>query len=230
MNCLFCNKPLSKAQIYEYERGKSKGTCSRKCGGLLHNYGNINNLPKYNDDKRILYLKTCIVCKNKFETTVKSQGCCNQKCGGVLTSIRMTLKNPMINKETRLKVSKTLKKIKHKPKIQGGNGRGNTKYQELLLNKLNKIDNSFLTEFIFKTKEYNKDKIYPYHYKIDIASELHKIAIEIDGLSHRCLKIKECDKKKEKLLSLAGWKVLRFTNSQIQKELEICVQMVMSMI
>jgi hypothetical protein len=142
----------------------------------------------------------------------------------------MKKNNPMFYEEHRLKASERQKEINHKPAIQGGNGRGATVHQLMLYNKISELDSSFSMEYIEKTGHLAKQFKSPRHYKIDIASKYHMIAIEVDGISHNSLKVKECDERKNKLLALKGWKVLRFTNSQIQKELENCVQMVMSMI
>jgi hypothetical protein len=233
MNCKFCNKTLNNAQVYDYLRGRTKGYCSRFCSSLSVHYKNSISQPKYkikNGRKRKIFNGNCIVCNSEFESTVKNQKTCNLKCAGSLSSIRMTEKNPMLNKETRDKVSDTLKKIGHKPIKQGGNGRGNTTEQQLLYDELIKINKSFVCEYIFKTKGLNEEKIYPTHYKIDIASKELMLAIEVDGVSHNSLKVRECDKKKTNLLLSQGWKVLRLSNSQIQKELKNCVQVVMSMI
>jgi len=233
MNCKFCDKPLTDSQIYEYLRGKTKGCCSRFCGSLYFYYEKAISLPKYkikNGRKRKLFSGVCTVCSSEFESTVKVQKTCSSKCAGNLSSIRMTEKNPMLNKEVRDKVSETLKRIGHKPIKQGGNGRGNTTEQQFLYNELLKINKSFVCEYIFKTKDFNEEKIYPNHYKIDIASEELMIAIEVDGRSHNSLKVKECDKKKTDLLISQVWKVVRLSSSQIQKELESCVQAVMFMI
>lgn len=137
----------------------------------------------------------------------------------------------MFIEEYRKKASDRQKEIKHKPIIQGGNGRGATVHQLKLYNELVKTDDSFEMEVIEKTgKELAKKFKSPYHYKLDIASRIHKICIEVDGASHNTLKVKECDKRKDSLLSLKGWRVLRLSNSQIEKELKSCVQMVLSMI
>lgn len=179
---------------------------------------------------RKMFARECIVCNSIFECTVKNQKTCGLKCAGTLSSKRMTDNNPMKSDSVREKVSMTLKKINHKPKIQGGNGRVATKEQMMLYNEISKLDNSFELEVIEKTKPYTSQFNSPNHYKIDIASRFHKIAIEVDGGSHNSKKIKECDKRKEDLLSLKGWKVLRLSNLMIQKELQSCVLMVMSMI
>lgn len=226
INCKWCNKELTKPQVYSFLIGKSKGNaCSSKCSMLLFNYGSLKD---YNEK----YQSKCIVCEKQFIKSVQSKGLvCSVNCQGKLSSERMKIKNPMFISEYRKKASDRQKEIKHKPIIQGGNGRGATVAQLNLYNELIKIDNSFEMEVIEKTgKELAKKFKAPYHYKLDIASRIHKLCIEVDGSSHNSLKVKECDKRKTELLNLKGWKVLRLSNSQIEKELQNCVQMVLSMI
>jgi len=224
MICRWCNNKLSHNQIYEFLRGKTKGnSCSKSCSMMIMNY----KTKELYDKAKTFKCKNCsLLFKNTKEHKIFT---CSKKCTNELSSKRMTSNNPMSSKDTRIKVSNTLKKINHKPKIQGGNGRVATIHQLSMYNELSKIDNSFVMELIEKTSPYTKDFNSPYHYKIDIASRFYKIAIEIDGSSHNSKKIKECDSRKEKLLSLKGWKVLRLSNFQIQKELTSCVKMVLSM-
>lgn len=224
MNCKWCDKKLTDSQVYSFLIGKLKGNaCSRKCSQLIYSYGS-------KDDMRRILNSKCVVCESDFQRQPFSDGkVCSISCQGKLSSERMKKNNPMFCEENRLKASRKQKEINHKPKIQGGNGRGATVQQLLLYNELSKIDTSFSMEYIEKTGHLAKQFKSPRHYKIDIASKYHMIAIEVDGVSHNSLKVKECDERKNKLLTLKGWKVLRFTNSQIQKELKSCVQMVMSM-
>jgi hypothetical protein len=230
INCKWCNKELSDSQVYQFIIGKSKGTaCSIKCGSLLHSYPN-KELYIEPIGNRKAFKHTCKICKNEFINVTKNSIACSRKCANVLSSVRMTNNNPMVKDETRKKVSETLKKINHKPIIQGGNGRGATIQQLSLYNELIKTDNSFQMEYIEKTGKYAKQFNSPNHYKIDIASNIHMIAIEVDGNSHKVKKIIECDKRKTQILTLKGWKVLRLSNLQIQKELTNCVKMVLSMI
>lgn len=226
MNCKWCNKELSKKQVYEFLRGRTKGnSCSSKCSMLLLNYGSLENYNKK-------HTSNCVVCKKDFIKSTQSKGIiCSVKCQGKLSSKRMKKNNPMFIEEYRKKASDRQKEIKHKPIIQGGNGRGATVHQLMLYNEIVKVDNSFEMEVIEKTgKELAKKFKSPYHYKLDIASRIHKICIEVDGASHNTLKVKECDQRKDSLLSLKGWRVLRLSNSQIEKELKSCVQTVLSMI
>jgi hypothetical protein len=225
MNCKWCNKELSESQVYSYLRGKSKGnSCSSKCSMMIFNYKTKENYYK-------IHHSICVVCDSTFLRNTFSAGLvCSVDCQGVLSSIRMKVNNPMFKEEYRLKASLRQKEIKHKPLIQGGNGRVATVQQLKLYNELIKYDNSFEMELIEKTSPYTEQFKSPRHYKVDIASRIHKLAIEVDGNSHNSLKVKECDNRKDKLLILKGWKVLRLSNSQIDKELTNCVQRVLSMI
>lgn len=58
--------------------------------------------------------------------------------------------------------------------------------------------------------------IYPYY--IDFAFEDLKVAIEIDGSQHELPEAKIRDRKKEELLLENGWRILRFTASQVQTD------------
>ena len=225
MNCKWCNKKLNDSQVYSFLRGKLSGnSCSIKCSMMIRNYKSV-------DDYNEIHKSKCTVCNNFFQRNTFSSGLvCSIKCQGVLSSNRMKINNPMFHAEYRKKASDRQKEINHKPPIQGGNGRGATIHQLNLYNELNKYDTSFTMEHIEKTGALAKQFSSPRHYKIDIASKYHMLAIEVDGPSHNSLKVKECDKRKTELLNLKGWRVLRLSNSQIQTELQNCVQQVLSMI
>lgn len=172
----------------------------------------------------------CKACHKEFKSPSYKRKFCSKECQSNISSKLMVEKNPMRLESVRRKVSNTLKEMRHKPLIQGGNGRGATKEQLNLYNEITKKDGSFSLEYIEKTGHLRKQFKSPNHYKIDIASKVHMIAIEVDGSSHNSQKIKECDKRKKKLLALRGWKVLSVSNIQIQTELKNCVKMVLSMI
>lgn len=230
MNCKWCNKELTENQVYDFLRGKQvRMCCSKACSMKIFYYNKKENEPIRIKEK-IAYNHNCIKCGKDFINSVKNQKHCSTKCSAYISSERMINNNPMKNLETRNKVRNTLINMKHKPIIQGGNGKGATIHQLNLYNELIKYNNSFEMELIELTKPYTDEFKAPNHYKIDIASRIYKLAIEVDGVSHNSLKVKECDNRKDKLLSLKGWKVLRLSNLQIESELNNCVQAVLSMI
>lgn len=176
---------------------------------------------------RVERVYCCEECKKAYVHRVSSETMArtNRK----YASARMKANNPMSNPEIREKMSKTLKRIGHRPVIRGGNGKGMTKPQAKLVNALTEMNPA--SEFVVRTKvkKINEEHL-PSHYKIDIALPEYMIAIEVDGGSHCQLTRKEQDRKKENFLESAGWTVLRFTNREVLEDVEKCKETVMSTI
>jgi very-short-patch-repair endonuclease len=131
-------------------------------------------------------------------------------------SKRMKENNPMHNAETRQKVSQ--KKQGRTFLARGGNGQ-TTKPQEILAEALNLKQNM---EFVIVTNRLVLKEQFPSlpnHYKVDIAIPDLKIAIEVDGNSHKTPKWKFLDKRKTAIVNVLGWSVLRFWNEQILNDL-----------
>ena len=166
-------------------------------------------------------------CRSARQSRISSETMA--KTNRKYASERMRNKNPMQNPETREKMVATLHEIGHKPSAQGGNGRGLTDPQKILLKALDGLD--AWPEFVVKT---NQPKYNPYHlpshYKIDIAIPRCRLAIEVDGGSHCSMAAKEKDAKKTAFLQSKGCSVLRFTNAQILQDEKNCAQAVMSTI
>ena len=72
--------------------------------------------------------------------------------------------------------------------------------------------------------------LHPTCYKLDVANKELKIGIEIDGNSHAMLSRKAQDQKKEDFFRSIGWTVLRFTNKEVDQNLNGCVLAVQSLI
>lgn len=132
---------------------------------------------------------------------------------------RMTTNNPMKNLASRQKMSQTLKAMGHHP-AQGGNGKPLPVPHKMIADALN-----WPTEVVIST-----GLGYPRCYKVDVGNASMKIAIEIDGLSHRSLIRQEQDRRKDGFLRGSGWKVLRFSNQQVLSSLETCLELVRSTI
>ena len=114
----------------------------------------------------------------------------------------------MEDPETRAKVSRTLKAQGHAPRVRGGNGRGMTAPQSVLLEAL---DDGWAAELTVSLKP--RPAGYPSHYKLDVGNTTLRIGIEADGPSHRSRK--QLDVKKDAMLTSLGWTVLRFWNWEI---------------
>ena len=208
MKCIFCGKVFdlsiwSRTQQYAILRGERYPYCSRECsekGRVLHSV--------WTEDRREISRKSMREINHKY------------------ASERMKRNNPMFKEEVRQKVSQTLKVIKHHPPIQGGNGRGLTIPQELLIESLSEFHP--ISEFVVPTKL--RSQGYPTNYKIDIAILPQKIAIEVDGGSHGSKKVQSADTRKTEFLNGLGWKVLRFSNREVTEHLETCVLEIVSTI
>jgi hypothetical protein len=133
-------------------------------------------------------------------------------------SIRMKENNPMMKLE--IKEKARLKKVgKPFPGERGGNGKY-TKPQILLMDLL-----GLPVEYTIPTKGTTIQNV-PYNYKVDLAIVNKKVAIEIDGHSHKLKKMQTIDAKKTACLNELGWKVLRFWNEEVMNNTDSVVQMI----
>ena len=65
-------------------------------------------------------------------------------------------------------------------------------------------------------------------FRIDIAIPSFRLAIEVDGFQHhgRFLDDFKKDRRRQNLLTLNGWRILRFSAGEIRKDLPACVEMI----
>ena len=96
------------------------------------------------------------------------------------------------------------------PELNGGNGVLTT--PELLLRQLG---SEFTPEFSAGLGQ--RQPGYPTNYKVDLGCPRLKLAIELDGNSHRQKRRQELDRKKDQKLTSLGWTVLRFSNTEALK-------------
>jgi hypothetical protein len=177
-------------------------------------------------------MKNCIICG--VEVTKKlcgSRDCRSEfsrrtiqntfKKHGEITQFRKT--NGMHDPATREKVSTKLRAMQWKPTVQGGNGKPPPIQQVAMAAAL-----GWKMEVAVPTKMGRG--IYPTCYKLDVGNSALKIGVEIDGNSHFSTERKAQDKKKTEFLESIGWKVLRFTNKEVEADLNRCVQAVLSII
>ncbi len=121
--------------------------------------------------------------------------------------------NPLTaNPATREKISKALQGRTFL--ARGGNGQP-TVPQKLLANALGwEMEHAICTapvKGMFPSL--------PHCYKVDIADSTVKLAIEVDGRSHRSPRWRYLDNRKEEILRALGWKVLRFDNKRVLDDL-----------
>lgn len=138
------------------------------------------------------------------------------------TSIRKTASSP----EWRARVSKATTIAMHDPAIRerhltglakafdktgchfkGGNGREPVAIVRLFTPMLE--ESGFTAELPVLTRGHGTGLRCPNAYKVDFGNQQTKTAIEFDGPSHRPLKKKALDFKKDTVLKAIGWKVIR---------------------
>ena len=160
-------------------------------------------------------------CKQKRTSRIASERMAetNRK----YASQRMKENNPMSDPVAKEKMKTSMRTIGFRGK-RGGNGEL-TPQQEALANAL-----GWATEVSVSTGHCRDGSGYPSSYKVDIANEILKVAIEVDGKSHKLPDRKEQDQKKTELLESLGWTVLRFWNEEVTNDLTGCVQTVLSTI
>jgi len=67
----------------------------------------------------------------------------------------------------------------------------------------------YIMEYPIKTRNHGTSHSAPTCYKVDFGNPEKKIAVEIDGPSHRSFRSKQLDQKKTEVLNALGWKVAR---------------------
>lgn len=129
----------------------------------------------------------------------------------------MTENNPMFKAKTRQKLRTTLKRIGHKPPIQGGNGRGPTEPERKILTAFPNAKWNYAVSSGAGARTRGEASCY----KIDIAWPTQMVALEVDGSSHNLRSRQEQDRKKERILKSKGWSVFRISNKTLRKAVDI---------
>jgi hypothetical protein len=179
--------------------------------------------------RKVFVQGTCSACgvvfARELPTSSPPPRLCSAACKSTLSSVtmartnrrdaspRMKARNPMKRDEYREKMRATLHRIGHRPRVQGGNGRGPTAAETAIATAL-----GWDIGVVVATKM-GRESGYPTHYKLDVANPTLKVAIEVDGQSHGLLVRQEQDRKKEAFLSGLGWTVLRVSNREALEEL-----------
>ena len=102
--------------------------------------------------------------------------------------------------------------------LQGGNGSPPTGPEQLLLDRLG---TNWTWQHVLPTRM-PRGEGYPAHYKLDLAEPALRIAVEVDGESHRGEAARQRDAKKDALLHSMGWLVLRFKNKAVTQDPDGC--------
>lgn len=242
-NCLTCGKVFAKTA-----RGMKKKYCSTLCRKKA-------SAEKMKSRTRAKVTAICLRCGVSFQCRSDARGMyCSKTCSNIANgakvdrdairkrltgnknctgknrpdaALRMRERNPMSNEATREKMKKSLSGRTFLSR--GGNGQL-TKPQKKLFDKLMEYGFSYLyTEYPISTKPVTgMFPSLPPSYKVDIGFPKVKIAIEVDGNSHKSKKWKFLDKRKTEIISSMGWRVLRFTNEDVMSNTDAVVKRIHS--
>jgi len=130
--------------------------------------------------------------------------------------------NPSLRPDVCAKISATLRAMKHRPSVRGGNGRGPTVPQRLLMELLG---SGWYMEYAISLGP--KKDGYPTCYKVDIGNPSLLLVVEIDGFTHGSRR--DQDAKKDRCLAELGWRVLRFSNREVLSSALLVVEKIRSL-
>lgn len=188
-----CETCKSEFTLLVHEGGKRRRFCSKACARKW----------VWSDPDR----------KSRISATIKGS---MSKESREKSSARMKANNPTANPETREKMSRALKGRTFL--ARGGNGQL-TVPQKALMEVL-----GWPAEYAIPTAPVNgMFPSLPNCYKVDIAHPDLRIAIEVDGRTHRQKKWRFLDKRKTEILAALGWVVIRFTNERVNGEIDSVV-------
>lgn len=144
-----------------------------------------------------------------------------------ISSERMKKRNPMRmpGVKQKMMLSRSTNGIPWSPPVRGGNGRGSTLHEKLLMTALGQGWGP-LAVATRKSRALG----YPCHYKIDVANKDLMVAIEVDGNSHHGSLAEKRDSKKTQVLTGLGWRVFRFSNKRVERDLKACLNEILSSI
>jgi hypothetical protein len=143
-------------------------------------------------------------------------------------SDRMKTDNPMWKPGIKEKMTQSMKGKTFLSR--GGNGQI-TKQQRIIYDLLIQINKNWILEYPIKTKEvFDQFPSLPPYYSPDIGNPEIKVAIEIDGKTHKQQKWKFLDHRKTEVLNALGWKVLRFWNEEVDQNPELIIQRIQQFI
>jgi len=142
------------------------------------------------------------------------------------SSLRMKLRNPMRDP---VNVEKMRQSLKGRTFLSRGGNSKLTRQQVSLYEALTDFGFSAELEGPIGTKAIRGAlPSLPKCYRVDVAIESLKLAIEVDGNSHKQKLWRFLDHRKEIALGLLGWSVLRFWNAEVDADIHSVVERVIS--
>ena len=217
--CLYCGKPFM-----TFRKGKSTARyCSASCAskGI-----SPEARQKHNDAiRKPPVIKNCLECGKVMVLQPSGKKSAKRKFCSPSCAARYQFRDPKFRYET---TARMRAKSKGTFLSRGGNGQL-TAHQKKLCEALG-LPDSAMEYVILTTKARGYFQSLPNSYKVDLGIPEVRLAIEVDGKTHKDKKWKFLDRRKTAVLNFIGWTVLRFWNEEVDRDLENCVRTVMSTI
>lgn len=230
--CPVCGKEFIQIKI----RNEKQRTCSKVCGSKLRFQKETKKQKELRCPKLPPLVMNCVRCGKPFVNVKrnKTRLFCSRSCATKTrrgqnkgwipgpewrekASKRMKASNPMANPVNREKAT-TKMRGRTFSGIRGGNGQL-TPQQITLATAL-----GWEMEVAIPSGNPKWTTLV-----VDIGNPDLKIAVEVDGYSHRTTKQKNRDQMKAEMLKTIGWLLIRFWNSQVDNDLEKCVSSVLNL-
>lgn len=197
--CDYCGDTFSKRKS---KTNKDTRFCSVACSRM--------GIRKHTGDRN----KYCLICNAPL--TIKQisnlSKYCSRKCVGIANATRQ--RTPEQKASERARGVETYKKGQQKP----------TKIEVKMRNALNDADIKFIEQFEVVNQRYKKTI-----FVCDFVLPRYKIVIECDGdFWHSLPQVIKKDRHKDAYLEACGYTVIRFTESQINKDIQGCIDKIKS--
>lgn len=187
-------------------------TCCN-CGGKAV----YSNRRKYMDAKRLGRAYCGKSCQQAFHSRRSSETmkATNLRYRDSIVQ-RMRDRNPMADPKN---IETMVSKMKGRTFL-GRGGNGQLTKQQLMLHEHTGLPMEY--PISLKAARGHFESV-PKNYKVDLAAPEVKLAIEVDGKTHKLKKWRFLDKRKTAILEFLGWQVLRFTNEEVDGDLAGCL-------
>ena len=217
--CLYCKKPFM-----TFRKGKYTARyCSRSCAskGI-----SPESRQKHNEAiRKPPVMKKCQECGKLMVLKPRGKRSEKQRFCSPSCAARYQFRDPKFRYGA---TERMRAKSKGTFLSRGGNGQLTTQ-QKNLCGAL-ALPESAMEFVVLTTNAREHFPSLPNSYKVDLGIPEVKLAIEIDGKTHKDKKWKFLDRRKTAVLNFLGWTVLRFWNKEVDQDLNRCVRTVTSTI
>ena len=228
--CEQCGNPIPRSGK------KTRRFCSKACADVHHSQHmmGVEKSPEAVaavkaawEQKREARKIECKQCHMKFLPR-PGQEFCSRKCSMMWRTSRVDYKHPMTEPHIRAKMTATMQRLAADGVFD--TGRRFFDVPPLQRQLADALGRDWILDFPVATGHCSRvdQSGYPTVYWIDIANPAAMLAVEVDGPEHKKKRAQKTDAMKTAFLTRLGWKVLRFTNEEVQSSTELVVEKITS--